>query len=85
MAEFLVASTTQRESIVRLREWCEDNYTNGADTMVECWMDSDFLDTLVDPYTGEQNAEFYALSILKSVAEVYADWQADARHYVENE
>lgn len=60
-----------------LKQWCLDNYTNGADTMVECWEDADFHDLLVEnDFSVEKSLE-----VLARVASVYRDQQADAAYY----
>jgi hypothetical protein len=72
------------ESIIaEMKQWCEDNYSNGADTMVECWSHEDYANLFVD-CDGNPKTPEYAWHILKSIAEVYADRQADARYYREN-
>lgn len=69
--EELIAKT------VALRQWCLDNYTRGADTMVECWDDADFHDLLVEQdFSVEKSKE-----VLERVASVYRDRQADAAHH----
>lgn len=65
--------------IEAMKSWCMDNYSNGADTMVECWIDMDYADLFVsrdgEPLTTEQ-----AWFTLKSIASVYADRQSDAEN-----
>ena len=68
------------EMIAEMKAWCLENYENGADTMVECWEDGDYkemiercTETGTDPW-----------GVLKGIAGVYADRQADARYYREN-
>jgi len=62
--------------ITKLRKWCEDNYSNGADTMVECWGISDYEDLL-----NSNNGDYKkSLKVLKGVASVYLDRQHDAEN-----
>ena len=63
--------------VEEMKEWCVDNYENGADTMVECWGTEDYLDLI-----RESGAEG-AWDILKRVAAVYRERQCDARQYRE--
>jgi hypothetical protein len=51
--------------------------------MVECWSHEDYANLFVD-CDGNPKTPEYAWHILKSIAEVYADRQADARYYREN-
>ncbi len=62
------------EKIEALKEWAKNNYNNGADTMVECWDDSNYR-TLLDDCNGSLPE---ALAIAKDVADVWLDRQADA-------
>ena len=67
------------QKIEKLKAWCLANYNKGADTMVECWDDSDYellLNDNNDSYTK-------SLKTLKTLAEVYAERQADAKSYEE--
>jgi hypothetical protein len=74
-----------KAEIVKMRQWCEDNYSNGADTMVECWADEDYERLFAhDDYTGLTPTTEDAWRTLKDVAEVYAERQADAAYYREN-
>lgn len=68
------------ETIAEMKAWCLENYENGADTMVECWDTSDYVDN-IERCGGDVEE---AWKVLKAVAGVYADRQADARHYREN-
>jgi hypothetical protein len=68
--------TTQAEIIKAMQQWCLDNYTKGADTMAECWSDSDFAKLITD---CEGNTA-KAWENLKAIADIYADRQADARN-----
>lgn len=67
------------EAVARLKKWCEDNYENGADTMVECWDTEDYERLL-----KEEPSEAEALERLKQLASIYSERQADARYYREN-
>jgi hypothetical protein len=72
------------ESIIaEMKQWCEDNYSNGADTMVECWSHEDYVDLFFDSL-GNHVTPIQAWNTLKSVAEIYAERQADAKYYQEN-
>ncbi len=70
---------TRAETIMAMKEWCMENYENGADTMVECW-DTERYEGLFSSYRGEAHTDAQAWEILKAVAAVYADQQADARN-----
>lgn len=72
----------ENAKVAYLKKWCEDRYTKGADVMVECWSNDDYLD-LIDPKEGEDGTMKSALSLLQSLADVYHDREADARHYQE--
>lgn len=65
---------TQAE-IVLMRRWCEENYSNGADTMVECWGDADYEELL------QGKTKRAAWQLLKRLAGVYRERQADADYY----
>ena len=71
-----MAKLTQDEKIAKLKSWCEANYTNGADTMVECWDAKDYADSLAR-HDGSYRE---TLATLKAVASVYLDRQANARN-----
>lgn len=61
-----------KDQIEAMKQWCLANYENGADTMVECWGDEDYArlwTAASDPW-----------KLLKDLASVYADRQADARN-----
>ena len=60
--------------IEKMKQWCMDNYNNGADTMVECWDDSDYNELFMDVSTKQ------AWKSLKDIASVYLDQQNDARN-----
>ena len=67
------------EVIEQMKQWCLDNYDQGADTMVECWADQDYVD-LFTSHDGKPLSAAEAWKILKDVAAVYADRQADAEN-----
>jgi len=76
----MIINQDQRDEVIAaMKKWCLDNYENGADTMVECWSDSDYHDLLDECGNDVVQAE----SILKSVASIYQDRQADADSYRE--
>ena len=68
-----------QEQIQAMKQWCEENYENGADTMVECWSDTDYAE-LFTTHDGQPRTAEQAWESLKAVASVYADRQADARN-----
>lgn len=68
---------TLDEKVAKLQSWCEANYERGADTMVECWDRADYVKLLAD----NENSPRRALSILKSLASIYRDQQADAAYH----
>lgn len=73
----MLATQIQNE-IQAMKQWCMDNYDNGADTMVECWGDSNYADLFVQdgvPHTKEE-----AWDLLTRIAAVYKDRQADAEN-----
>ena len=70
--------------IVLMRQWCEDNYNEGADVMVECWTQDDYEKLFVSCSGGKPHTKAEAWELLKDVAEVYRERQADARYYREN-
>jgi hypothetical protein len=67
-----------KDTIEQMKQWCMDNYTNGADTMVECWTDQDYANLFV--FEGKRKTTAQAWKTLKSVAAIYQDQQADARN-----
>jgi hypothetical protein len=71
----ITMSNTQKH-IEAMKEWCMENYSNGADTMAECWEDEDYED-LFASCDGNPDDAWLAL---KTLAEVYSDQQADARN-----
>ena len=81
-----VQSPSVQEHIEAMKQWCMENYSNGADTMVECWEHQDYVDLFIsydgDPLTpeGADTMAKEAWLALKTLAEVYADQQADARN-----
>lgn len=64
---------TQTATMEAMKQWCIDHYDEGADTMVECWSDNDYLDLI---QTAQNAAQAWA--VLRDVANAYADRQADA-------
>ena len=69
--------------IAAMKQWCEENYSNGADTMVECWSDDDYAN-LFTSHDGKPLDASAAWERLKRVASVYRERQADADYYREN-
>jgi hypothetical protein len=65
-----------KDTIEQMKQWCQDHYEDGADTMVECWSTADYQDLLND-YGGNAKK---AMSALKRIAAIYAERQADARN-----
>lgn len=70
------------EQIALMMKWCEENYSKGADVMVECWEEEDFADLWV-PLLDAHSSPYVisdadAWETLKSLASVYEDRQADA-------
>jgi hypothetical protein len=63
--------------ITAMKKWCAENYSNGADTMVECWSDDDYA-RLFTSHDGKPKTKREAWRTLKSIAAVYKDQQADA-------
>jgi hypothetical protein len=61
-----------------MKKWCEENYSNGADTMVECWADADYERLL------QGNTKRAAWQLLKNLTSIYREQQADADYYAEN-
>jgi hypothetical protein len=82
--------------IDKMKQWCLDNYEQGADTMVECWDSTDYENLF---YTGSADPAIVvghitvrprvpfaeAWSRLKSIASIYAERQADARNHAQGE
>lgn len=69
---------TRAETIQAMKDWCMENYENGADTMVECWSTEDY--ERLFSFEGKDETDAQAWETLKTVAAVYADQQADARN-----
>lgn len=63
--------------IETMKQWCLENYDNGADTMVECWSDDDWF-RFVSRYAPDFDT---AWDDLKSIASIYRDQQADAEYH----
>lgn len=74
------AARDQKETIEAMKNWCMENYDNGADTMVECWTDKDYARLFVNQNNARFMSERAAWKLLKDLAAVYADRQADARN-----
>lgn len=72
-------TTTHAQTIEAMKQWAIDNYTNGADTMAECWTNADYAD-LFTSIDGHPQTTAQAWATLKALADVYADRQADARN-----
>ena len=70
---------TNEQTIEAMKAWCLDNYDKGADTMFECWGTSDYAELFTD-HEGKPRTTKQAWATLKSLADVYADQQADARN-----
>lgn len=75
--------------IARMQEWCLENYDKGADTMVECWTPTDYENLFYQDNPDRALREHQprvrctfaqAWDLLRSLAAVYADRQADARN-----
>ena len=67
-----------KAEVTLMKAWCQDNYSNGADTMVECWGDAEYEEMLQGRTTRA------AWQLLKRIVSVYRERQADAAHYSEN-
>jgi len=59
--------------ILAMRQWCLDHYSQGGDTMVECWEHAQYAALFDDAATDAQ-----AWDTLKAIASVYAERQSDA-------
>jgi hypothetical protein len=68
---------TNEQTIEEMKQWCLDHYTQGADTMVECWGTADYEDLFVS-LDGTPNTTKQAWSLLKKLAAVLKDRQDDA-------
>lgn len=66
-------SESRDRQILAMRQWCLDHYSEGADTMVECWDQAQYAALFDDDATDAQ-----AWKTLKAIASVYAEHQADA-------
>lgn len=64
-----------RNTMEAMKQWCLDHYEQGADTMVECWSDDDYLDLIAHAQDTAQ-----AWAVLRDVASAYADRKADAEN-----
>lgn len=67
-----------KAEIEAMKRWCEENYSNGADTMVECWGDAEYEKLL------QGRTKRAAWQLLKNIVSVYSERQADADYYREN-
>ena len=72
-------TTTQAETIAAMQQWAIDNYTNGADTMAECWGASDYAELFTD-CDGNPQTTAQAWDLLRRLAGVYSERQEDARN-----
>ena len=69
-----------KTEIEAMKKWCMDNYSNGADTMVECWDDNNYAQ-LFESHDGiAWSTPKEAWGTLKRIAAVYKDRQADAKN-----
>jgi hypothetical protein len=68
-----------KKQIELMKQWCADHYEQGADTMVECWSDTDY-EELFTTHDGQPRTTEQAWQSLRAIASVYADQQADARN-----
>jgi hypothetical protein len=76
----MLATQIQNE-ITAMKQWCMDNYDQGADTMVECWGTEDYAELFAYP-DGTPRTAKQAWQSLKDIVAVYKDRQADARNSV---
>lgn len=67
-----------KDTIEQMKQWCLDNYTQGADTMVECWSDQDYADLFT--FDGQAKTTAEAWDTLKRIAAVYDERKADAHN-----
>jgi len=70
-----------KAEVEAMKQWCYDNYNNGADTMVECWTQQDYERLFTHSSGGKPYTKSEAWQLLKDVAEVYRERQADAQYY----
>lgn len=68
---------TQEEAVKRMKAWAMENYENGADTFVECWETSDYVE-LFNEHGGVLGE---CMKTLKRMASVYRERQADAEYH----
>ena len=68
-----------KTEIEAMKKWCMENYNNGADTMAECWDDSNYAELFVS-YDGTPCTTEEAWETLKRLALIYQDRQADAEN-----
>ena len=62
--------------IEEAKAWALENYEKGADTFVECYSTSDW-----EEHLREAGSEKAAWKMLKRLASVYRERQADARFH----
>lgn len=72
-------TTTQAQTIEQMQQWAIDNYTNGADTMAECWGLDEYASLFTD-HEGNPRTAAQAWATLRALADVHAERQADARN-----
>ena len=70
---------THTATIEAMKQWAMDNYSNGADTMAECWGTSDYAELFTDS-DGNPKTAAEAWDMLRRLADVYSERQADARN-----
>ena len=72
-----LTTLTQEQKIEIFEKWAIKHYNNGADTIVECWEQEDFAALL----KTHNNSVISSLRLLRRIASVYAERQADANYY----
>ena len=70
---------TQAQTIEQMKNWCMDHYDKGADTMIECWSDQNYAALFTD-YEGRPQTTAQAWDLLRRLADIYSERQADARN-----
>jgi hypothetical protein len=68
---------TREQKIALFEKWAIKHYNNGADTIIECWEEEDFNALLQTHY----NSVMASMRLLRRLASVYRDRQADAKYY----
>lgn len=66
--------------IQEMKQWCLDNYENGADVMVECWSTDDYFTHILSYYDRDREYEL-AWEALKRLAAIHRDQQDDADYH----